>query len=251
VGEAALPSARPRDIGKTALDENAHKDYRYATLEDNLILRQSSAPAAAGASNSVESCGVTARREGKGKAASLLVFVSGGRCAQDVELEGDERFVLWRPSLRHLRPPATPLKTGLWGLAHYLRILHNRDYAVLMVVRNGKFIHRSSVIPACFRWPFMGVHDLQVSSTWTDPVFRGRGLATKALAKLLVLFRQPGRWFWYVVRVNNAPSVAVCSKAGFSHIGTARRRCWLGSRLLGSFEMEDGAFDGEAMRRIA
>jgi len=243
--------ATPRDIGKTALDENAHKDYRYATLEKNLIVRESTAPAFAGASNSAESRGVGVRSEGKGDSTNFLVFLSDGRHAEDVELDGGDRFVLWRPSLRRLRPPGTPPKTSLWGLAYYLRILRSRDYAVLMVVRDGKVVHRSSVIPACFRWPFMDVNDLQVSGTWTEPAFRGRGLATMALWKLLVLFRQPGRRFWYVSRVNNAASVAVCSKAGFSYVGTARRTCRFGSRFLGSFEIDDATCAGERTRRIA
>jgi RimJ/RimL family protein N-acetyltransferase len=184
-------------------------------------------------------------------ASQFLVFHCNGFAAEDEEPDGDRRIVLWRPSPWCLRPPTAPWKSSLWSMAHYLRVFRNRDYAVLLIAERDKVIHRSSIVPAFFRWPFMRDGDLQISSTWTAPDYRGQGLATTAARKLLVLFRQPGREFWYVTRVNNHASVAVGCKAGFSYAGTAQRRFRLGTRLLGFFEMDSETHGDERAKWIA
>jgi RimJ/RimL family protein N-acetyltransferase len=184
-------------------------------------------------------------------ATDYLVFKSAGLGSGRVELEDDLRFVFWRPSPWRIRPPTFGRKIILWWLAHYLRVFRNRDYAVLLIAKGDIMVHRSCAIPACFRWGFMPPGDIQVSSTWTAPEFRGGGLATLALRELTVLLRRPGRQFWYVTRVNNAASVAVCCKAGFQYVGTARRTARLGMRILGSFEMPPDTRGEEDLRRIA
>ena len=184
-------------------------------------------------------------------ALAYLVFKSAGLGPGGVELAEDLRFVFWRPAPWRIRPPTFGRKIILWWLAHYLRVFRNRDYAVLLIAKGDIMVHRSCAIPACFRWGFMPPGDIQVSSTWTTPEFRGGGLATLALRELTVLLRRPGRQFWYVTRVNNAASVAVCCKAGFQYVGTARRTARLGMRILGSFEMAPDTRGEEDLRRIA
>lgn len=127
------------------------------------------------------------RRDG----VDYLVFKSAGLGSGRVELKGDLRFVLWRPAPWRIRPLTLGRKSALWWLAHYLRVFRNRDYSVLLIVKGDRIAHRSCAIPACFRWRFMPPDDLQISSTWTEPECRGRGLATIALRKLMV-FEPPG-----------------------------------------------------------
>lgn len=187
----------------------------------------------------------------KSSGGAYLVFQSDDCGARVIEPDGDPRFVLWQPRPWRLRPPTTYWKTSLWSLAHYLRVFRNRDYAVLLILQDDKVVHRSSVIPACFRWPFMNDLDLHVSDTWTEPGFRGQGLATTALRRLLALFRRPGRRFWYVTRIGNPSSVVVCQNVGFSFVGMANRRYRWGSRLLGTLELDPDTLSDNKDRKVA
>jgi predicted GNAT family acetyltransferase len=97
----------------------------------------------------------------------------------------------------------------------------------------------------------MGPDDLQISSVWTEPGYRNRGLATRVARLAVGMNLKPGRRFWYIARIDNPASVAVSLKAGFSLAGTAHRGRRLGVRLLGSFELDNDADEGNALRRIA
>ena len=84
----------------------------------------------------------------------------------------------------------------------------------------------------------MNDNDLQVSSVWTDPDYRGQGIATQVLRAIC---RDSGTThdLWYTSRSENEASLRVAEKAGFSRAHTARRRKRLGSRVLGSLELVD------------
>jgi RimJ/RimL family protein N-acetyltransferase len=143
---------------------------------------------------------------------------------------------VWRPSAFRIVPPSlsSPLSALLW-CAHYARVFHSREYQALLLWDGNQIVHRTCVIPACFRWPFMAPCDLQISSVWTHPDYRGRGLATWAVRKAMRMSREPGRSFWYITRENNSPSIALCTKAGFRLVGHAVRSRRLGMRIFGRF----------------
>jgi RimJ/RimL family protein N-acetyltransferase len=82
--------------------------------------------------------------------------------------------------------------------------------------------------------------DLQVGDSWTDPGYRGRGLALHAVRQVLARTACPGRVFWYVVNEENAASIRVAEKAGFVHHATGVRTARLGVRLLGDFRITGG-----------
>ena len=96
---------------------------------------------------------------------------------------------MWRPSPWRVVPPSLPLASSMaFWLAHYGRMLRNRDYAVLLLFDGSRVVHRTCVIPAYFRWPFMAPQDLQLSSLWTDPIIKAaawrRGpFATRSIAR--------------------------------------------------------------------
>lgn len=150
-----------------------------------------------------------------------------------VKLPSPYSFFLWRPGATNLIPPGLDAKFLFWFFFHFLRVFRNRDYAVLYVKEGESIVHRSCVVPAYFRWPFMAPGDLQISSTWTDPVCRGKGLATAALMEILRLMRAPGRKFVYVTRPDNPASIDVCLKAGFKLFSKAERVNLYGFRVLG------------------
>jgi len=148
-------------------------------------------------------------------------------------------FRLWRPTLRNVLPPTLGARFRLWTVAHYFRLFHNRDYAVLLIVNaEGEPVHRSCLVPSYFRWPFMGRNDLQISSTWTTPNERRKGLATAALVKAMAIMDCPDRKFWYITRESNMASIAACGRAGFSFVGLGQRVNWMGVRLLGHVRLD-------------
>jgi len=85
----------------------------------------------------------------------------------------------------------------------------------------------------------MAIEDIQVGDTWTDPEFRGKGLATLALEAIMRRLDNQDRTCWYVVEADNAPSIRVVEKAGFVLAGRGVRTRPFGLGLLGQFQLTD------------
>lgn len=145
---------------------------------------------------------------------------------------------LWKPTLRQIVPPGSPLKLAVWWGMHYLHIFTNREYRLLLICHDGAVVHRSVVSPRYFRFPFMDRDDLQIGDTWTSPQFRGKGLATIAVTEILHLMRKPGRRFWYLTKASNVASIRVIEKVGFKKVGEGIRTKRCGLRALGSFVID-------------
>ena len=79
----------------------------------------------------------------------------------------------------------------------------------------------------------MADQDLQVSSTWTHPGHRCRGLATYALQFAASEWAKDGRKLWYVTHDDNVPSLAVCRNIGFHLLDQATRTERFGLRIFG------------------
>lgn len=172
---------------------------------------------------------------------NYLVYSRGSEPFCPQPLAAGLTFVVWRPSLRRPIAPTMGNQTLFWMLFHYFQIFRNREYAVLFIKDGERIIHRSCVVPTYFRWPFMKPQDLQISSTWTDPDYRNRGLATSALMEVLRVWALPGRTFWYVTREDNKNSISVCERGGFTLEALAKRTYFLGSRVLGKLSPRDHA----------
>ena len=152
---------------------------------------------------------------------------------------GDVFVHIWRPTLRN------PFYSWEWrsvvcSVFHFLRVFKNRGYCVAFVKCNGRIVHISSVIPAYFRFPFMSADDLQISSTWTCPWYRNRGIATAVLARVARLGRDGlPVTLWYTTRAGNPASIAVCKKAGFELLARAKRETRFRLLLLGAFTLTE------------
>jgi RimJ/RimL family protein N-acetyltransferase len=150
------------------------------------------------------------------------VFTLTTRDGSGVFLKPKYRFHIWRPTLTHVIPPRMSIRRIDWWLFHYLRVFLNRDYAVLLIADGSRIVHRSCVIPASFRYPFMDAKDVQIGATWTDRAYRGQGLATTALRQAVSLTSRSNCRFWYIALEDNVASSAVCLKVGFALHGYAR-----------------------------
>jgi RimJ/RimL family protein N-acetyltransferase len=162
-----------------------------------------------------------------------LVFHSTNEIPASTPLPSGYRIELWRPGLGHIVPPSLGLKFTLWWILHCTRLFASRHYSVLLIRCDGRVVHRTCLIPRYFRWPFMADRDLQVSSTWTHPEHRCRGLATHALQFAAAQWARDGRKLWYVTHHDNAPSLAVCRRIGFSLLTQANRTERFGMRIFG------------------
>lgn len=177
---------------------------------------------------------------------SFLFYVARSGEAQDVSLEADCRLEIWKPTYRKPVPPGQPwLPFVIFWLFHEARIFANRDYGVVLIWEGDRLVHRTVVLPRYFRSPFMAPEDLQVAMTWTDPQFRGQGLALAAARTVIADARLGRRRLWYMVAAANQPSIRVAEKAGFRLYGTGSRRPRFGFNFLGAYSLDEARRAGE------
>ena len=151
-------------------------------------------------------------------------------------LDNRYSYVIWQPNgLSTVPAGISKVPLSAWWLFHHVGVFSNRDYAMMVIYHGEHVIHRSGVFPKYFRFPFMAQDDLQIGDTWTHPDYRGKGLATFAVNKIVEAMKQPARTFWYVVEFNNFASIHVVEKAGFQLVGEGTRTKRIGIKALGSF----------------
>ena len=154
----------------------------------------------------------------------------------------------WTPSVREpLPPPGIPAwPFAGWTAMHYLHVFRNRLFAVYLVTLAGELVHRSCVLPAWFRLPFMQPDDVQIAATYTTPETRGQGLARAAASAIVARFRAPGRTIWYFAAEHNRASRRVAEQCGFAYAGAGVRVPRYGLELLGQYVINEptGQTDG-------
>ncbi len=133
----------------------------------------------------------------------------------------------------------SPKHSAIYTLFHKTGIFRTQDFSVMLVMHKGKVVHGSTVFPAFFRFPFMEPSDLQIGMLYTEPEFRGQGLAMAAVARIISDQQFLNRTFWYVVGEDNAPSIQVAKRTGFQLFGKSQRKKRLGSNFLGAYVIED------------
>ena len=137
------------------------------------------------------------------------------------------KIVTWKPSLRAPWPRGVARNKRLHflfrTLLHFSGIFRSRENGAILIYADRRLVHYSAFTPRYWRFPFLASRDLQVGDTWTDPQFRGRGLAKGSLRRLLDLLSQPGRRIWYVVEDVNVASIKVAEDCGFRLAGSGIR----------------------------
>lgn len=148
------------------------------------------------------------------------------------------RTVLWRPSGTEITPPGVNgAAFKAWWAFHQLRIFANREYALMLIYDGARLVHRSGVYPRYFRFPFMRDRDLQIGDTWTDPEYRGRGLAQAAIVHIARALSRPGRTLWYLAESENEASVRVIERVGFAFVGAGERTRPFGVGAFGQYRL--------------
>lgn len=144
---------------------------------------------------------------------------------------------VWRPTLfRPLRAGLPLVPFAAWSAFHFGRVFSTRDYRIVLLAGPEGPVHRTCLLPAHFRFPFMAPGDLQAAALWTREDLRGRGIALAGLRAALAT--TGGGRVWYMVREDNLPSIRLAEKAGFRFHARGGRRKGAVAGLLDRFELD-------------
>lgn len=148
--------------------------------------------------------------------------------------------VFWKPTFCSIVPSCIGYKPfAVWWLFHLFRVFYNRDYTLFLIYDGDRLIHRTCVFPGYFRFPFMEKRDLQIGDTWTDPDYRGQGLAPYGIQAVSEKYLSGDkRAIWYVVADDNTPSIRAIEKCGYLYIGSGSRKNRFGLGPLGYYDID-------------
>ena len=153
----------------------------------------------------------------------------------------------WRPGMIRIKAKGIPVfPFVVWWIFHILHMFSNRYYGLFIIRSGNKVIHRSVITPRYLRFPFMAADDIQIGDTWTDPIERGKGLATIALESVLRTSSSRKRTCWYVVEPGNRASIRVVEKAGFILAGRGTRTRPFGLDIIGRYVLTEDIIQTEA-----
>jgi len=131
---------------------------------------------------------------------------------------------IWRPSLLKIIPKNRSLKYIFYWLAHYSGVFRNKNYSAVLVYKENKLISSTIVVPAYFKWPFMGKDDVQYTYSITDKEYRGKGINTMLKLYIRYIFLKEGGKVWGVVDPHNLSSIKVLKKTGLNFYCTGYRK---------------------------
>jgi len=145
----------------------------------------------------------------------------------------------WRPEYEGYPPAGSRgLSNHFWWALAKSGGFKGSGFAELRIERGRQLLHRLVVTPAWYRFPFMGVSDLQIGNVWTSPAARRRQLARLAIAEAHRRFGRNGTRFWYVADADNLASAALARSCGYRLVATGRRTRRFGTQLLGQFVID-------------
>lgn len=146
------------------------------------------------------------------------------------------RMEIWRPRRDGLPPPALPTKPfAFWWLFDRLGFFANPHAGVLMLFDGDRIAHRSLVTPRWFRFPDMAPDDLQIGDVFTDPDYRGLGLARTAIGLINAEWAGQFRHMWYLCSPENVASIKVIEACGYQLVASGDRTRRFGLSFLGSY----------------
>ena len=170
---------------------------------------------------------------------SVLFYRNSSSPKHGFETPEGLTYTFWRPSFLNWKPAELPFhpKFLAWALLHHLHIFKNRRFSVFILRSEQRIAHYSFLFPGFFRFGFMGKKHLQIGDTWTEPSFRGQGLASFAIQKITEQHASANTSLWYLTEKDNVPSIRAAEKAGFILAGIGKRTKKLGIALFGSYQI--------------
>ena len=165
------------------------------------------------------------------------------------------QFELWTPSWTRIFPPGCAnMAFFVYWLLWRFSLYKNSCFAVLFVRFNSEIIHRTVISPGWYRFPMMASDEIKFGEIWTEPPYRGLGIAKKSLLRILQIIRTDAatsvpmrkltgkvqiRGAWYINRAANAPSTALAHSVGFALVGRSLRRRPFGLNAFHRYIIEE------------
>ena len=152
-------------------------------------------------------------------------------------IDNDYSFKQWQPSFIKLFPKGLNIFPFIiWWIMHHTGFFCNDEYSILLIYHKNKIVHRSCIFPAFFRFPFIKKKDLQIGDIWTHPNFRGKGLATYTLNKIVMDYKE-SYFLWYLTTKDNIASIKLAKSVGFEKHGEGAKMCRFRLKMLGYYKI--------------
>ncbi len=156
--------------------------------------------------------------------------------SHDVLIENSLRSVLdeyiiemFCPTLFHLKEhPAHVIIYLFWFL------FTKGQYRIIYVKKDNTIIHYTHILPKFFKFPFMNSKDLEIGPSWTDELYRGKGIFPAVMIYAIQYFKEKERTFYAFAHVDNEPSQKAILKAGLSKWKNGYK-----TRKLGIYRIEN------------
>jgi len=131
---------------------------------------------------------------------------------------------IWQPGLLKIIPPYKGYKYIAYWLFYMIGIFKNKHYCAYFLYDKNEVVSSCLVIPSYYKWTFMKSKDVQFTYVMTNNDYKGQGMASKLLNKVLADLSPKVNTFRYVTDSENPASVRVAQKMGFEYCGTAERK---------------------------
>jgi len=154
----------------------------------------------------------------------VLIYRHDGSGIERTKPRVSANLIVWRPSIRSLKPRDTPWRYVAFSFFHWLKIFGNSDYCSMSVEENGELRASMLVVPSLFRWPFMERNDVQLTYVITKASSRSQGWASYLLSQSICRLARKDRSIWYVTDTSNVASQKLADKSGFELVGKAAPR---------------------------
>lgn len=142
----------------------------------------------------------------------------------DTSLPVGYTFLHWKPALNRIIPKGLFRRTFIYcWIFHILRLFRSSKYSVFLIYYDQEIVHCSVVIPAFFKYPFMGKNDVSIGPVDTNKDHRRKGLSSYAIRKIIETYERQNTQFWYYMRDENEISKRVIEKFGFTAWGEGIR----------------------------
>ncbi len=138
-------------------------------------------------------------------------------------------FVIWYPKSLYKPKGILFVKYIVWFFFHIFHIFNSKLFSINLLYLDGKLVHHTFIFPSFYRFPFMGVDDLQFGDIWTSDDFKNLGIASSSLKYLLEIYSR--KKIWFLCDKSNEASVKLAIKCGFELVGTGTKK----SRFLNIF----------------
>lgn len=129
----------------------------------------------------------------------------------------DFDFFYWTPKYFNRPTGFNFFPITIWILFHYFSIFKSKSFSLSCLYSHDKLVHQIIVFPAFFRFPFMGVNDIQFGDIWTLDSFQNKGIAKRNLN--LLINKHSNKKIWFLCSEDNIASRKIAENSGFELFG--------------------------------